>query len=133
MTLVYSIAARQAKANADLASIGSDATLEIFGGTRPASPDVAPGSTALVTFSMGTGVAFGTATSGVITAATIPSATIANNGTATWARLLTSGGVGVIDYDVSTTSAGTGDIQFATTTFVAGVVVSISSFTITEN
>jgi hypothetical protein len=135
MTVIFSVAARTAKGTADLTSIGTDATLIIYSGTRPATPDasVPGGDVALVTFSMGTGVAFGTVASGVITANTIPPATVANSGTAVWARLLTSGGTAVVDFDVSTVAAGTGDIQLSTTTLTSGVTVTISSFTLTEN
>jgi hypothetical protein len=132
MTVGSSAAAKQAKASADLTSIGNNASLSIYGGTRPATPDTAAGSTALWTTSMGSGVAFGTASSGVITAGTIPSASITTTGTAVWARLATSGAAGVFDFDVSTTAAGTGDIQLSTTTLTTGVTLTINSFTLTE-
>jgi hypothetical protein len=132
MTVGSSAAARQAKATADLTSIGNNASLSIYGGTRPANPDTAAGSTALWTTSMGSGTAFGTATSGVITAGSIPAATISTAGTAVWARLATSAAAGVFDFDVSTTVAGTGDIQLSTTTLTVGVTLTISSFTLTE-
>lgn len=131
MTVIFSVAARTAKANADLTSIGSAAVLGIYGGTRPATPDTAAGSTVLVTMTMSG--AFGTATSGVITANTIPSGTVTTAGTAVWARLSTSGSTAVVDFDVSTVAAGTGDIQLTTTTLTVGVTVTLSSFTLTEN
>jgi hypothetical protein len=131
MTVIFSVAARTAKANADLTSVGSAAVLSIYGGTRPATPDTAPGSTVLVAFTMAG--AFGTAATGVITANAIPAGTVTLAGTAVWARLSTSGSVAVVDFDVSTTAAGTGDIQLTTTTLAVGVSVTISSFTLTEN
>ena len=206
MTVIFSAAARQAKATADIASVGTNCTLIIYSGARPATPDTAITSgtdVPLATFSMGSGNPFGTATAGVITVGTFPAVTLGTTftgsisgttmtvtvapaagqtpikvgqtlsgtgvtagttitalgtgtgGTGTytvsasqtvasetitaqgaspalWARLLTSGGVAVTDFDVSTTAAGSGDIQFATTTFTAGISCSISSFTLTE-
>jgi len=114
MTVIGSVAARQAKASADLTSLGNNAALVIYSGARPATPDSAlSGNTALASFAMGSGVAFGTATSGVITANAIPSATIAATGTAVWARLSTSGGTAVYDFDVTpnTTASFNGTIS----------------------
>ena len=130
MTVIFSVAARTSKATADNTSIGSAATISIYGGTRPATPDTAAGSTALVTFTM-TG-AFGTVTSGVLTASTIPQSTATATGTASWARIATSGGTAIVDMDVSA-SGGGGDIILGTTSIATGVIVQISSFTLTEN
>jgi hypothetical protein len=80
---------------------------------------------------MGTGVAFGTATSGVITAASIPAASIANSGTAAWARIATSAAAGVFDFSVTATGGG-GDILLSTVTLTTGVTLTITSFTLTE-
>jgi hypothetical protein len=131
MAVTSSVAARQAKATADLSSIGNDATISIYGNTRPSSPDVAAGATALWSTAMGTGVAFGTATSGVITAASIPAASIANSGTAAWARIATSAAAGVFDFSVTATGGG-GDILLSTVTLTTGVTLTITSFTLTE-
>jgi hypothetical protein len=105
MVAIYSIVARTAKGTADNTSIGSAATISIYGGTRPATPDTAAGSTALVTFTMAG--AFGSVASGVLTANSIPSANVTNTGTAVWARIATSGAVAVLDLDVSATTLGT--------------------------
>jgi hypothetical protein len=108
MTVLTSTAARGSKASADLTSIGTNASIIVYSGTRPATPDTAiSGNTPLVTFSLGSGNAFGTQASGVITAATIPSAVIGTTGTALWARLLTSGSVAVMDFDVSANTTAT--------------------------
>ncbi|MCB8878444.1 hypothetical protein [Acidisoma silvae] len=131
MSVTSSAAVRTAKANVDLSAIGSDAVLTIYDGTRPATPDTAiSGNNPLVVFTM-TG-AFGTVSDGVLTAATIPAASVTTAGTAAWARLATSGGTAVYDFAVSTETAATGDIQFAAVDMVAGVQVSIASFTLTE-
>jgi len=132
VTVGASVAARQAKAVADVSSIGSAATISIYGGTRPATPDTAAGSTALVVMTM-SGAFAPTPVSGVITANTIPAGTVTLAGTAVWARIAQSGGSGVFDFDVSTIAAGTGDIQLTTTTLTLGVTVTLSSFTLTEN
>jgi hypothetical protein len=117
MTVIFSTAARNSKATTDLTSIGSAAVLTIYSGVRPATPDTAlSGNTALAVFTMSG--AFGTASAGVITASTFPTPTIAATGTAVFARLATSGGTAVADFDVTpnTTASFTGSITGNTLT-----------------
>jgi hypothetical protein len=124
MVLIFSVAARTAKANADITSVGTNCNLTIYSGTRPATPDSAlSGNTALCAFSMGAGVAFGTAASGVITVNTFPSATISATGTATFARLTSSGGTAVADFDVTPNTTA----SFQAT--LSGSVLTVTSIT----
>jgi len=106
--------------------------LRIYSGTRPTDADTSlSGNTVLAELVLNA-TAFAAASGGVLTANAITQDASANaSGTASFARLFQSDGTTVFgDLSVSA-SGGGGEIQFATTTFTAGVAVSISSFTIT--
>ena len=111
---------------------GAGGTLQFFTGVMPSAPSVAISSQIL----LGTLICshpVGTESSGVITFGAITQDSSAdNNGTATWARLSTSSGVAVADFDVSD-NAGTGSIKLNTTSIVAGGPILITSFIITVN
>jgi hypothetical protein len=65
----------------------------------------------------------------VLTLNAITSDSSANaTGTATWFRIVTSGGTHVIDGNVGTSGS---DLNLSTTSIVSGASVSITSFTIT--
>lgn len=137
MTVTSSVAARTAKANADLTTVGNGATLTVYSGARPATPDTAPvnGTNAALAVLTQAG-ALGSVTNGVLNTNAFPSTTAlaaAGSGTtAVWARLSTSGGVACFDYDVSVTG-GTGEVQFPSVTFVSGVTVTMAAGNMTEN
>jgi hypothetical protein len=105
-------------------------SIRIYDGSRPATPETAVSTqTLLATLTFGS-PAFGSAASASAAANAITAdSAIDTNGTAAWARILTSGGTAVADCTVSATGGG-GDIQFPTVSFVAGVEASISSFTV---
>lgn len=107
-------------------------SIVIYAGTNPGpSGALTVGNTILATFAYpataygapaGPTGGFETATAGAIAAVTI-----ANNGTAAFARGIKSDGTTVAcDYSVSATGGG-GEIQFPSTTFVQNTTVSISS------
>src|SRR5574337_38274 len=114
----------------DLGSGGGAATIKLYTGTQPATPDTAITSQTLL----------GTLTcsdpAGTVSGRTLTFSAITNDasadatGTAAWARAADSAGVAVIDLSVSATGGG-GDIQFNTTSFVAGVPISITALSIT--
>jgi len=122
------------EAAADVTAIGSAATLTIYSGTRPASPDAAvSGATALATFTWSGAAA--TSANGVVTMNSVASVAAAASGTAAWARLASSSQTpataGLFDFSVTATGGG-GDITLPTTTITADVTVSLTSLTITE-
>ena len=126
-------ATRNAGANAmaDLADAGSGAaTLQVRTGSQPASANDAVSGTLLVTFTLAD-PAFGAASTGVKTAASVPrTATGAAAGTAGWARLLDSTGATVMDMDVTATGGG-GTATMDTTTVSSGLTVNLTALTVT--
>jgi hypothetical protein len=129
-----------AKAGCDaVAALANSGTIKVYAGTQPTDANTAVGAqTLLATLTFGA-TAFGasaasgttpsrkaTATANAISDDTSADAT----GTATWFRCLKSDGTTVImDGSVGTTGA---DLNLATTSLVAGVDVSITSFTLSQ-
>jgi hypothetical protein len=110
--------------------IGSGAaTIKLYSGTQPVDANTGlSGNTLLATFTLDD-PAFGTASGGVITLATVPRATTgAAAGTATWFRMESSDPFTICDGDVGTASA---TLVLNTTTISVGVAVSITAGTFT--
>lgn len=122
-----SIAAAQAQAAA-LAALANGGFIDLYATAQPSTPETAAGGTALVTFALPATFA-ASVTGGVITAAAITAATIANSGTALWYRVTESdhatplwdGSVGVAGCDMNLTSVA----------LSAGATLSLSSLTYT--
>ena len=108
--------------------IGTSALIRIYDGTQPAGPDTAITSQVLLATLTGNAGGFGSASAGVLTASAITSATAVGTSTATWARILTSGGTARVDCSVG--MSGT-DIVLNNTSIATGQTVSISSLTLT--
>ena len=130
-----SMAARNAANDAVLALIDNGASagrIRIYSGTMPASPDVAPtGSNILLAELVFQDPAFPASSGGSANASTpIASVTAAGTGTASWFRCRDSDGAAVLDGTVGTTTAFA--LQVNTTSFVAGVNVSINSLSISS-
>lgn len=111
---------------------GSNATLQFYTGTMPATPSVGVSTQVLLgTLLCSRPVA--TESNGVITFAAITQDSSADNtGTATWVRLSTSAGIAIADYDV-TDNAGSGSVKLNTTSIVVGGPILVTSFVITIN
>lgn len=128
MALKYSaaiIADRLTQTNTD---IGASAKLRIYSGTRPANVATAVSGTLLAEL-ICNATAFGSVSSGVLTAGAIASTTGAATGTATWFRLFKSDGTtACVDGDVGTSGA---DLNLVNTSIAASQPVSVSSFAIT--
>lgn len=123
-------AARNAACDAivDLLDVGGAGTIQIRTGSQPATVATTPSGTLLGTLTFSS-TAFGAASTGVATAATITSDSSADNsGTAGYALLLTGGGVQHSDADCA---QGSGSFNFDNTTIVAGGVIAISAMTVT--
>jgi len=114
--------------NSQADNVGTDyatASLIIYDGTPPASAnDALSGNTALVTHTL---AGWGAAAGGVITANAIATETIANTGTATFARLVQGA-------NVMQVTAGTGaqELVLSSTSYTAGEDSTINSLTITQ-
>jgi hypothetical protein len=108
--------------------------IRIYSGTRPVNANTAiAGNTlgAQLTFNA---TAFGAASAGVATANAISDDTSADATiTATWFRVLDSGGVDVTDniFDGNVDTSG-GDLDLNTTAIQAGATVSITAMTYTQ-
>jgi hypothetical protein len=127
VTYRRSTATRNAVANVegDLLDGGS---IQIRTGAQPTNVGDAAGGTLLGTLAFA-GTAFGSPSTGVVTAASITSDTSADNsGTAGHARLLDSGAA--IHSDASC-GMGSGDFNFDNNVIVAGGTIAVSSLTLT--
>jgi hypothetical protein len=104
--------------------------IRVYDGSQPANANTAVGAQTLLAEMRFAADAFGAASNGTITANAIASDSSANaTGTATWARILASDGTTVwMDGSVGTSDA---NVVLATTSIVAGAVVSCSALTIT--
>lgn len=134
--LSYTDTVRNSKMDAVDAAVNGGAgagVLKIYDGTQPADADTAVSGQTLLAELTFSDPAFGAASGGVITANSITDDSSANaTGTAAWFRVEDSTGTTVFDGDVTTSAAGTGDLQLDSTSITSGQTVSVSSFTITE-
>lgn len=106
------------------------ATIQIRTGTAPTNTTDADSGTLLATLTM-TDPAFGAASSGVATAATITDDVSADaSGTAEHFRAKDSDGTVIFQGTVTATGGG-GDLTFNTVSFVAGGLVQVTSLTFT--
>lgn len=130
MAYRLSTASRNAACDAivDLLDVGGTATIQIRTGAQPTNVADAAAGTLLGTLTCAA-TAFGAASTGVATAASITSDTSADNsGTAAHARILNGGGTIHSDADAA---QGSGSINFDNAVIVAGGVIAISSCTVT--
>lgn len=127
MALSYATTLRNAMLDAITTAAGSNALLRIYDGTRPATGGSA--TTLLAELTCNATFAPG-ASGGVLTLNSITQDSSANaTGTATWFRIVTSGGTFVLDGSVGTSGS---DLNLTTTSITAGQPVSVTSFVITE-
>lgn len=127
MALAYATTLRNAMLDEITTAAGNAALLRIYDGSRPATGGSA--TTLLAELTCGTPFA-ASAASGVLTLGSITQDSSANaTGTATWFRIVTSGGTFVLDGNVGTSGS---DLNLTTTSIVSGQPVSVTSFTITE-
>lgn len=111
-------------------AVGTSSLIRIYSGTPPVNVGTALAGNTLLAELPCSATAFASASGGVLTANAISNDTSADAaGTATFFRHVTSGGTAVIQGTVGTSGA---DLNLGTTTFSIGLVVSISSYAITE-
>ena len=129
MALSMSTTLRNDRLDRITAAVGASGFLRIYSGTRPATGAAITGQVLLAELTLNATFA-PSAASGVLTLNAITADASANaTGTATWFRIVTSGGSFVMDGDVGTSGS---DINLNTTSIVSGANVSVTSFTITE-
>ena len=122
-------ASRNASINA-MAVLLNSGTIKLYSGTRPATADTAlSGNTLLSTLTCGS-TAVGAASAGVATANAITQdSSAAATGTATFARLYTSGAAAVADISVGTSGT---ELVINSTSIVTALIVQCSSRTLTQ-
>ena len=130
----FSTAALNAFLDTINTTLGTSAKLRFYSGTKPANADTAlSGNTVLAELALSTPNEFGAAASRVITAAAITTDASADaTGTATFASLLTSANVRVVDLTVGE-AADSADITVNSKSFVAGASVAVTSLTLGIN
>jgi hypothetical protein len=125
-------APRNAAADAvvDLVDVGGAGSLRIYDGTPPADANASlSGNTLLAQLPL-SNPAFGSAAAGVATANAITQDSAADNtGTATFFRVLSGGGLVIMQGSVGTASA---DLILGSTSIAAGVVVQVTAFVYTQ-
>ncbi len=125
MTLGYSTALRNAQLDQITSAVGASGFLRIYDGSRPATGGTATTLLAELTLNATFAPA---ASSGTLTLNSITADSSANaTGTATWFRIVTSGGTFVMDGSVGTSGQ---DLNLSTTSIVTGATVSITSASI---
>jgi hypothetical protein len=126
MALGYLTQLRNDQLDEITATVGASGLLRIYDGSRPATGGAATTLLAELTLNATFAPA---AASGVLTLNAITADASANaTGTATWFRIVTSGGSFVMDGSAGTSGT---DLVLNTASIVAGANVSISSATIT--
>jgi len=133
---VNNVTVSTAQSAALLAAIGSGSTIKFYTGAPPNDASVAVTGTLLATLTCS--YPFGVVTSGVsgggeayLTASPIASGLGVATGIPGFARLATSGSVGVIDLDCSA-SGGGASIIMTPDTITSGAPVQIGSMTLTQ-
>lgn len=131
MASQFTTALRNAFMDGLTTEIGASGLLRIYDGTPPANVAAAlSGNTLLATCPLSATFA-PAASGGVLTANAITQDAGADaSGTASFFRLLTSGGVAKFQGTVTATGGG-GDLTFPSTSFVATVPISITSWVLT--
>lgn len=129
MALGYATTLRNARLDEITAAVGNAGLLRIYDGSRPATGGTA--TTLLAELTLGSPFA-GSAADGELTANAITQDSSANaTGTATWFRIVTSGGTFVLDGSAGASGSGA-DLILSSTSLVAGGTVSVASLVITE-
>jgi hypothetical protein len=129
MAVSYSTSLRNARLDAITTAVGTSGLLRIYAGTRPATANTAITDQTLLAELTCSSAFAAAAASGVLTANAITEDSSANaTGTASFARLTTSGGTAVADLSVATSGA---EVTINTTSIVSGRAVQCSSLVIT--
>lgn len=133
LDLKYSTSLKAAQNNAITSSLGANAVIRIYGGSKPSSPDVAvTDQPLLATLECSTTLA-PPAVGGLLTLNPISDGTgtvAAGEGTnATWFRLVTSDGFGHVDGTVGISGC---DMNLNNTNIATGQTISVASMTFTN-
>ena len=129
----YSVALKNGQQDQITTKVGASGAIDLYSGTQPANPDTAITSQVLLATLPASATFAPASSAGVLTANAFSAGTgtaSAGAGTvATWFRLRTSAGVGVIDGTVGISGA---DLNLTNTNIAQNQPVSISGFTDTN-
>ena len=129
MAIQLTAAVRNAGLDAITTAVGTSGLIRIYSGSVPATVATALGAQVLLAECACSATFAAGSSAGVLTLNAISNDAAADAaGTASFFRITTSGGTAVVQGTVGTSGA---DLNLSTTTFSIGLVVSISSFTIT--
>ena len=132
MSLILSEAVRNARLQVIADAIdaaGSAGALRFYPGARVGNPGIDPGATLLLQAPFQR--PSGTVAAGLLTFSALNEALVIADGTTTWARIVDSAGVGIIDLDVGLDGSGE-DIQLDNVILVTGATVRINVATLSE-
>lgn len=129
MAISYAGTLKNTRLDAVDTAIGASGFLRIYDGTPPANADTAlSGNTLLAELAL-SATAFAAASGGTMSANAISDDTAANaTGTASFFRLVTSGGTAIVQGSVG---AGSGDLDLNTVSITINANVSVTSMVIT--
>ena len=132
MSLILSEAVRNARLQVIADAIdaaGSAGALRFYPGARVGHPGIDPGTTLLLQprFQRPSGVV----DAGLLTFTPLDEALVIADGTTTWARIVDSAGVGIIDLDVGLDGSGQ-DIELDNIILATGATVRINIATLSE-
>ena len=124
----FSTSLRTSRASTLVTAAGANATIKFYTGSAPANVDTAVTGTLLGTLTCGS--TLGTVSNGVLTFGAITGdSSVDATGAWGYARVATSGGVGLIDLDVGTSGT---SIIMAAASAVQGASLDITSLVVTE-
>jgi hypothetical protein len=125
----YATSLRNTRQDAITSAVGNGGSLRIYSGTPPANAGAAlSGNTLLAQHT--TGSPFASTSSNGVLSPTLPAdVTIAASGTASFYRVLTSGGTSIIQGSVGTSGA---ELIVPNTTYSSGATSKITAWTMTE-
>lgn len=131
--LKYSASLKNLQQDAITTRLGTSAVINIYSGAQPASPDVAVGAQVLLATLACSATLAPASASGVLTLNAITNGTgtagASSGTTATWFRMVTSGGTAHVDGTIGASSA---DMVLNNTSIATGQTVSVTGGTFTN-
>lgn len=132
MARQFSVAVRDARADAYEAAIGTSAVLKIFTGAQPANCAAADSGTVLATMTLPSDWMAASSSGAKAKSGTWQDLTADNGGTAAHYRVYASNGTTCHDQGTVTATGGGGDMTLDSVAITAGQQVTITSFGWTE-
>jgi hypothetical protein len=114
-------------------ALANSGFIKVYDGAQPATADTAITTQVLLATLTFGATAFGSAVAGVATANSITSDSAADaTGTAAWFRVYKTDGTTAL-WDGSVGTAGGGDLNFGTVSFVTNAIIEVTAFTYTQS